>query len=133
MIDYRSVEASTKLRYERSTQKDLRNIEYGVSLSNERILSSNFSPSLDAERAIFIKDYESEVDYFRYGLFYKTDCTLGEENRFLIDLGLRLDGSTYNAKMANPLRQFSPRAGVKYLCQCPKIYPTSRSRCHPHR
>lgn len=114
MIDYRSVEASTKLRYERSIQKDLRNIEYGVSLSNERILSSNFSPSLDAERAIFIKDYESEVDYFRYGLFYKTDWTLGEENRFLIDFGLRLDGSTYNEKMANPLRQLSPRAGVKY-------------------
>lgn len=115
MMEYRSIEASTKFRYERRFVLGKRRIDYGVEATNESLFTHNHSPALDSTLQVITKDYSSDFDYQRFGLFYNTEFVLGGKQDWILNVGLRSDMATYNDRMKNPLRQIAPRIGLKYL------------------
>jgi hypothetical protein len=115
LIQYHSIEAATKARFERKFIFGQRKVSYGLEWSKEHLNTLNKSPALDTDLAIIMKDYHAELDFHRFGIFYNTEFLLGEEKDWILDLGLRADASTYNASMRNPLSQIAPRVGLKHL------------------
>jgi hypothetical protein len=115
LLQYHSIEAATKARYERKFISGNRKIDFGLEWSNEHIHTINKSPSLLSDLSIYTKDYDADLRYQRFGMFYNTEFIVGAEKDWVFDLGLRTDASTYNKSMRNPLNQIAPRIGLKHI------------------
>ncbi len=57
--------------------------------------------------------YKTTLDLFKYGLSAQASKRIFD-SRLLVSLGFRMDGNSYNDKMANLLNQFSPRLALSY-------------------
>ncbi len=57
--------------------------------------------------------YRTEIGLVRYAGFASVNKQLAA-GRLNINLGLRVDGNSYSDRMADPLRQLSPRVGISY-------------------
>jgi hypothetical protein len=69
-----------------------------------------FFPPLDST---VVLSENSAFEMIRFGYFAQASkAMLGQ--KLTLSLGLRLDGSDFNASMQNPLNQFSPRVAMRY-------------------
>lgn len=112
-IDYRSNESEVKLR-----------VEYDADLGRGFALNAGAGvqragyDNRTFRKLVFGSEvvdniYTTDIALVRYAGFASID------KRFLggkvdVNFGVRLDGNSYSQRMANPLRQFSPRLGVSY-------------------
>lgn len=115
VFDYLSQEIENKFRIERRLYLDDGwKLNYGVSYEyakyNNESVFDQFSFELDAPITI---DFESVLDLHKYGAFIQTSKT-ALANRLTLSAGLRVDGTEYSARMANPLNQLSPRISASY-------------------
>lgn len=111
-FDYLSTEAENKLRYELSYS----NKGYKYSFGANAEYANYFNKT---DQQIYLNDsltnfnYESEIDLIKYGLSAQVTKRF-IQSRFLVSLGLRIDGINYNQEMANLFNQLSPRLSLSY-------------------
>ena len=109
LLDYQSTEAENKLRIEETVRKDDWKINYGAGLEWAEYTTTTFQ-KLENEVTL---NYSSEIGVFKYGAFGQVSKGVLSE-RLQLSLGARMDANNYNAHMANPLNQFSPRLSASY-------------------
>ncbi|MCC5945270.1 MAG: TonB-dependent receptor [Bernardetiaceae bacterium] len=61
-----------------------------------------------------VVDYESNIDFFRYGAFGQVSRTFLQD-RFGVSFGLRTDMNSFTTDGNNPLETLSPRLSLSYL------------------
>ncbi len=114
-FDYASRETETKFRVEhkRNTATGWKFlVGAGAELAEFTLSNSAFfyNPALDSAYKL---NESSRFELPKYGLFAQTSKSLFE-GKLVMSAGLRMDGADYNARMANPLNQISPRISFKY-------------------
>ena len=109
ILDYESAEAENKIRIEQTSRNNGWKINYGVGSEWATYTTTTFQ-KLANELTL---NYNSEIHVFKYGAFGQISKGVLEE-RLLLSFGARLDGNNFNAHMANPLNQFSPRLSASY-------------------
>ena len=57
--------------------------------------------------------YETSLDIFGWGAFFSSNYTTADK-RLALSAGIRMDGNTYNRKMRQLWKQFSPRLSASY-------------------
>lgn len=111
LLDYESFEVENKLRVENIWQAEDWRLTNGFGLEEAKFqideLDLRVPPGAD------IRDYQSDLRLFEYYLFSSANRSFLEE-RLSLTLGLRLTGNSFNADMANPLNQFSPKVALRY-------------------
>ncbi|WP_375584369.1 carboxypeptidase-like regulatory domain-containing protein [Cyclobacterium xiamenense] len=112
LFDYLSQESENKFRAENSVFKDGLTLKYGVNYEFSRYLIENF------DRQVLVQDGQvldiSSISLFHsYGAFVMASKKYLDE-RLLVNLGVRMDGSDFGATASNPLNQLSPRFSTSY-------------------
>jgi hypothetical protein len=112
LFDYLSQESENKFRAENSVFKDGLTLQYGVNYEFSRYLIENF------DRQVLVQDGQvldiSSISLFHsYGAFVMASKKYLDE-RLLVNLGVRMDGSDFGATASNPLNQLSPRFSTSY-------------------
>jgi hypothetical protein len=103
LTDYKSTESENKLRIEYTLRKNGWKYNVGVNYELARYFnSSNFVGEF------YKVNYNTKFYVHKYGLFAQVSKGFFKE-RLALSLGLRLDGNSYNASMANIGNQVSPR------------------------
>lgn len=106
--DYNSQESENKFRVEHTARYGSWKFNAGLNAEHARFFNSSYFV-----RPFGLIDFKSTVQLFKYGAFAQVSRSF-IENRLTLSTGMRLDGNAYNSKMANPLRQFSPRFSASY-------------------
>lgn len=57
--------------------------------------------------------YETSLNIFGWGAFFSSNYTTADK-RLALSAGIRMDGNTYNRKMRQLWKQFSPRLSASY-------------------
>lgn len=108
LTDYKSTESENKLRVEYTLRKNGWKYNVGANYELARYYnSSNFVGEF------YKVDFNTKLYVHRYGLFAQVSKSLLKE-RLSLSFGLRLDGNSYNASMANIANQVSPRFSASY-------------------
>jgi len=111
-FDYLSTEAENKMRYEYYLRKN--GVKYQLSVNMEYAnYSNNTQQSVFRNDTLLNLSYSSGLDVLKYGLSLQASKPVFDA-RLLVSLGVRMDGMNYNANMANPLNQLSPRLSLSY-------------------
>jgi CarboxypepD_reg-like domain/TonB-dependent Receptor Plug Domain len=105
---YRSTESETKLRAEWTKRTNGWKINIGGNY--EWAYYYNSSDFTGPYTRIL---YQTTLNIHKYGASAQVSKSLAQE-KLTLSLGLRLDGNSYNASMANPLNQLSPRLSLSY-------------------
>jgi outer membrane receptor for ferrienterochelin and colicin len=111
-FDYHSQETENKFRYELSMRNS--GIKYNFGVNMEYAKYFNYTA-----QQVYLSDslinftYNSILDLFKYGMSAQASKRVFD-SRLLISAGFRMDGNSYNDKMANLLNQFSPRLALSY-------------------
>jgi CarboxypepD_reg-like domain/TonB-dependent Receptor Plug Domain len=113
ILDYNSQEIENKLRIEHNTGKGGFKMVYGVSYEFAKYNNRTFN-RISTPAGIDTVNYRTDLDLHKYGAFGNISRKLVHD-RLSLALGLRVDGTTYSAKMANPLDQLSPRFSLSYI------------------
>jgi len=113
VLDYRSVEAENKLRLEHKIFNDRSEWDYGINLEHNQLSTRNASFHTFQDGEIQELNYETAVQFVRYGAYGSYSRRLLSD-RLDLFAGLRLDGNSYNTEMSNPLNQLSPRLALTY-------------------
>lgn len=113
ILDFRSGETETKLRLEHRIFRSQWEIQYGLGAEHDRFTADNFSLFTFRDGTADSISYVTDLEFLRYGAFGSGSRTFAS-GRGTVFAGLRLDGSTYNDEMKNPLRQLSPRLAASY-------------------
>lgn len=112
VLDYNSQEIENKLRIEHNLRKGGFKLVYGVSYEYARYLNDTYN-RIATPQGLDTIQYATRLDLHKYGAFGNLSRSL-LDNRLSLALGLRMDGSSYSADMANPLQQLSPRFSLSY-------------------
>ncbi len=112
ILDYNSREMENKFRYEHIFRVDKWNFKYGFGLETGAYSNQTFNKLVAGGSPVII-DFDSKLNFFKYGLFAQTSRTIG--NRLILSLGIRADANTYSSEMNNLLNQFSPRLSASYV------------------
>lgn len=112
ILEYGSREQENKLRVENTYRKNDFKLNLGVNFENV-VYSNNTYNKIATSNGIIIRDFTSELDFLKYGVFGQAS-KLFAEGRLTVSLGFRVDGANYNSDMANLLNQFSPRISASY-------------------
>ena len=56
-------------------------------------------------------DFDAKLIFAKYSAFGQVSRSIFN-NRLDVSIGIRIDGSSYNANMSNPFKQFSPRLSL---------------------
>lgn len=114
-LDYLSQEMENKFRLERRKYGEGGfKMTWGAQYEFGRFTNSTFT-----ERYVFLEDtivtfdFESAFDLHKYGGFMQASQNMAD-GRVVLSAGARVDGNEVNARMANPLRQFSPRIAMRW-------------------
>lgn len=112
-IDYRSNESEVKLRVEYDA--DLGRgfaLNAGAGVQRAGYDNHTFRRLMFGGEAVD-ELYATDISLVRYAGFASVNKQLAA-GKVNVNFGVRLDGNSYSERMANPLRQFSPRLGVSY-------------------
>lgn len=109
ILDYNSTEVENKLRLEETLRANGWKVNYGAGLEYARYSTTTFQKLANE----VTQDYESLLHVFKYALFGQASKSLFQD-RLELSFGMRLDGNDFNAHMANPFNQFSPRLSGSY-------------------
>ncbi len=110
--DYSSTEAENKSRYELTWRNH--GFKYNVGVNMEYATYENSTSQRKFSQDTIVNfQYTTALDLFKYGASAQVSKRFFD-NRFLVSLGVRMDGNTYNDNMSNPLNQLSPRLSMSY-------------------
>jgi hypothetical protein len=112
--DYSSAEIENKFRYERtSITADQYKFNYGLSFEFAKYLNSTFN-QIFIQNALQELNYNTYLDMFHYGAFGQVSKSYFEK-RWILSLGVRIDGTSWSESMQNPLENISPRLSSSYM------------------
>ncbi|MFM2135802.1 MAG: hypothetical protein RL021_1202 [Bacteroidota bacterium] len=109
ILDYSSRETENKLRVENTVRAGDWKAVYGLSMETAGYSTNTFN-RLPYNTVV---NYESAVDFVKYGAFAQLSRTLLKD-RLTLSGGVRFDANSYSREMANPLDQFSPRVSFSW-------------------
>ena len=107
-LNYSSIESETKFRMEYIARKN--GWKYYAGVGYELAYYYNQSKF---QGPYFGYDYLTKLFVHKYGAFASVSKSVAN-NRLMLSLGVRLDGNSYNTKMANLFYQTSPRFSLSY-------------------
>lgn len=107
ILDYTSEETENKFRLERTTLKNSWRTNAGISLEQSSYSNTTFNQIPNVGTV----NYNSEINFLRYGLFGQLSKTFSNVG-LVLSLGARMDANSYGENMENPLEQFSPRLSL---------------------
>lgn len=113
ILDYNSQEIENKLRVEHNIRKGGFKIVYGLNYEFAKYNNSTFN-RISTPVGLDTINYQSDLLLNKYGLFGNIARNFVDD-RLVLALGLRMDGSSYSKEMANPLDQISPRFSMSYI------------------
>ncbi len=114
LLDFRSVEAEDHFRLEHKIfGAEAREWNYGLHLERDLVTNDNYSLYTRADATVDTFDFDARLRLWRYGAFGSFSQKLLDD-RLSLFVGLRLDATNYNDRMANPLRQLSPRLSASW-------------------
>lgn len=113
ILDYQSQEIENKLRIEHNLRKGGFKIVAGLSYEFAKYNNRTFN-RIATPAGIDTVNYRTDLDIHKYGAFGNVSHSFVHD-RLALAIGLRMDGTTYSAKMANPLDQLSPRFSLSYI------------------
>jgi hypothetical protein len=111
-FDFSSQEIENKARWEFSQKKNGISIRYGLSGEYAKY-NNQTSQFVFLNDSSFFFNYTSDLNLFKFGGFAQASKRFLNE-KLLVSLGVRADGSSFNAQMANPFNQLSPRTSFAY-------------------
>jgi outer membrane receptor for ferrienterochelin and colicin len=111
--DYVSQEIENKFRFENTWRDQGIKINYGLNLELAKYNNSTYQKLFVAD-SLFIKDYSSDLKFWKYGVFGQISKPFLKD-RLTLSLGVRADANNYSESMANPLQQLSPRFSASYI------------------
>ena len=113
ILDYDSDEIENKFRFESTSREGKWKFNYGVNyqyakyrVSTYQKIATQFNPNL-------VVDFQSKLNFHSWGAFGQISRSFFN-SRLTLSAGLRADGNSYSAEMANPLNQLSPRFSASY-------------------
>ncbi len=112
-LDYKSIEAENKFRYEHDMNKSGLRLNYGGGLEYATYSNQTFQLVFDdtGSNSIF---YDSNIDLWSWSLFAQVTKGFFNE-RLSVSLGARSDANDYSSSMNNMLKQLSPRLSASYV------------------
>ena len=110
--NYKSEEIETKFRFENTVRNNGWKINFGTGIEDvtyknktyQKIIFQNIEDTLN---------FNSELNFIKSSLFGQISKKL-INNKLVASLGVRSDQNSYSKKMANPLKQLSPRFSLAY-------------------
>ena len=108
----RSTEQKTTLRFENQTRLGAWTLKEGAELNNS-IYTNHSRQRLYGSHSGTLSIYETSLNIFGWGAFFSSDYTTADK-RLALSAGIRMDGNTYNRKMRQLWKQFSPRLSASY-------------------
>lgn len=102
ILDYRSTEEENKLRYEQSRRYGRWSVMNGGGFEFAQYGNKTFN-RINTPAGPQTIDFQSDLNVVKYNLFTKWNRSFS--SGAMIAMGLRLDGSGYNASTSNPLNQ----------------------------
>jgi len=112
ILDYSSIEAENKFRYEMTWKKDGWKVNAGINAEYAKFTNSTYN-IINTFNGIDTLDFSSELNMFNGGIFgsvYKSFF----KDKLGMAFGVRFENSSYNSYMAAPWNQFSPRFSLSY-------------------
>jgi len=111
-FDYLSREIENKFRYDYTFRDKGYKVTANTNLEYAQY-SNQTTQQFFANNALQTLKYTSRLNLFKYGVSAQVSKRFFNE-KFLVSVGLRMDGNNYNDHMKNLLNQLSPRAAVSY-------------------
>lgn len=108
----RSTEQKTTLRFENQTRLGAWTLKEGAELNNS-IYTNHSRQRLYGSHSSTLSIYETSLNIFGWGAFFSSNYTTADK-RLALSAGIRMDGNTYNRKMRQLWKQFSPRLSASY-------------------
>ncbi len=112
LFELNSNEIETKFRYENNLRLENYKVIYGAGAEYAEYTNDTYNRIFQNGQVIDL-NYDSKLDFYNYNLFGQVSRGFFKE-RLKLSLGIRMDGSSYDNEMANPLNQFSPRLSGSY-------------------
>lgn len=107
-----SREIENKFRYEYNFRDKGYKVNFSTNLEYAQYTNAT-QQNFFINKQLQTLEYKSRLDLFKYGISAQGSKRFFNE-RFLVSIGLRMDGTNYNDHMKNLLNQLSPRAAVSY-------------------
>lgn len=111
LLDYLSQEIENKLRVENFARKGSWRLSSGFGFEQVKYITSELD--LRVAPGAAPRNYETDLVLYQYFGFANANRSFFDE-RININLGLRLDGNTFNGETANPLNQISPKLALSW-------------------
>jgi len=111
LLDYQSQEVENKLRIENFRRSNGWRLTNGIGFEEIKYQTSEID--LRVPPGAEARNYETDLRLYQYYLFSNANRSFWDE-KISLNLGLRLEGNSFNAKTANPLSQISPKIAFTY-------------------
>ncbi|MDG5800993.1 TonB-dependent receptor [Marinilabiliaceae bacterium ANBcel2] len=111
--DYLSEEIDHKLRFEHFANPGEWTISTGFNLEHANYYNRTFNRIYRGDTSL-ISDYESDLHFFKWGLFASVSRRFVDE-RLSLSGGIRSDANSYSSSMNSLLQQVSPRISASWL------------------
>jgi hypothetical protein len=114
-LDYKSAEIENKFRFERNLRySNALKVNFGAGIDYASYFNDTKTQIYTNEAGLISSLYKTEISMLNYSFFGNTSKPIFN-NRLILSLGLRADGSSYDSDMSNPFKQLSPRISASYL------------------
>jgi len=110
---FTSEEIENKFRFESTHRNGNWKWNYGLNMESVKYLNSTFRKEVAFDGQVFLLDFDSELDFWKYGLFGQVSKSF-LERRLQTSFGFRTDFSNYSDETNSPFEQFSPRLSLSY-------------------
>lgn len=112
ILDYKSQEIENKFRYELTWKKNGWKVNAGLSAEYAKYTNSTYN-IINTFTGIDTIDFKSELNMFNGAVFGSVSKSFFKD-KLGLSFGVRFDNNNYNAYMAAPWNQFSPRFSLSY-------------------
>jgi TonB dependent receptor/CarboxypepD_reg-like domain/TonB-dependent Receptor Plug Domain len=113
VLDYKSTENETKVRYEYHIRsKNRYNINVGAAYENANYTNKTLAQRVTSA-GVINDNYNTSLNFNKYAAFANINKIFFDD-KLIISLGTRLDGTDYSTNTSNLLNQFSPRFAATY-------------------
>lgn len=111
LLDYQSQEIENKLRVENFSRSNGWRLTNGFGFEEAKYITSELD--LRVAPGAAPRNYETDLRLFQYFAFSSANKSFFDE-KLNVNLGLRLDGNSFNSETANPLNQIAPKIALTY-------------------
>lgn len=110
-LKFISQEIDNKFRVENTARIKGWKYTFGIGAELSKFTNQTFNKVFIPGFGELTIDFDAQLIFGKYNAFGQVSRSIFN-NRLDISLGARIDGTSYNASMANPFRQFSPRLSL---------------------